>query len=149
MNLIAADWNYHERIEKEKFIITSWIEKSHMSVKAKARFERALDQLKRLPKTSWSKPNPASSLGHNTYVIRFKDVSGAQMRVFGHFYDPHSSFVMTFTGTEKDDVYYPTDYEKMAKQYRDFCNKDFSKASGKYRHYCALCSTEAVPNRRR
>lgn len=139
MNLLAAEWNYHDRVEKSDPVITSWIKKTHMTVKAQAKFERALDQLRRLPKTSWSKPNPASSLGHHTYVIRFTEVTGAQLRVFGHFYDAHSSFVMTFTGTEKDNVYYPTDYEKMAKRHKEQCDDDFPNTTRKFRHYCSLC----------
>ena len=139
MTLLISRWNYHERLESDSGVITAWIEAEHLSKKAQANLERALDQLRQLPKTSWSKPQPASNIGNHTYVIRFRDVTGAQLRVFGHFFDNHSTFVMTFDGCEKDDVYYPKNYQKMAKQHKADCDARFSDKTVKFREYCALC----------
>lgn len=142
--LFISRWNYHERVESEEGVITAWIMSTNMSKKAQANFERTLDQLRQLPKTSWSKPQPASSLGHNTYVIRFRDVSGAQLRVFGYFFDDHEAFVMTFEGMEKDNVYYPKNYQEMAKRHKAECDKSFSDKTVKFRDNCSLCQSEGT-----
>lgn len=139
MGLVTAKWNYHERRDGETGVVTTWIAGSHLSVKAQARLERALDQLRQMPKTSWSKPAPASNIGDHTYVIRFKDVTGKQLRVFGHFFDAHSAFVMTFTGYEKDDVYYPSNYQEVAQRHRTACDKEFHRATVQFRRYCEIC----------
>lgn len=101
--------------------------------------ERAIDQLRQLPKTSWSKPNPASNVGNHTYVIRYTDTSNKQLRVFGHFHDEHTCFVMTLTGYEKDNVYYPNNYQDLAQTNRGSCAGNFSSKTVRFRHYCALC----------
>ena len=142
MMLLTSRWNYHERLESGRGVITTWIKTARMSKKAQANLERTLDQLRQLPKTSWSKPQPASSLGHHTYVIRFREVTGAQLRVFGHFFDDHSAFVMTFEGYEKDNVYYPNDYKKVAKRHRAECDPNFSDNTVKFGNYCALCQPQ-------
>lgn len=137
--LLTSKWNYHERLDGDVGVITKWTKKEHLSKKSLAKLDRSLDQLKQLPKTSWSKPQPASSLGHSIYVIRFKDVNGSQLRIFGHFFDDHSAFVMTFEGYEKDNVYYPNDYATMAQRHKSNCDKGFSSKTVKYPDYCALC----------
>lgn len=140
--LLAGTWNYHERVEGGEGVITAWIKKSRLSKKSQAKLDRSLDQLKQLPKTSWSKPQPASSLGDSIYVIRFKDVNGSQLRIFGHFYDDHCAFVMTLHGYEKDNVYYPSDYAKVAQRHKAECDKDFLGKTVKFGDYCALCKPE-------
>lgn len=135
----VSKWNYHERKSKNVGVITEWIKSSHLTVKAKARFDRALDQLRQLPRTSWHKPNPASVIGDHTYVIRFTEVTGAQIRVYGHFFDPHTSFVMTFDGGEKDNEYYPTDYQNVAQRHRTECDKDLQGKTLPFRQYCSIC----------
>jgi hypothetical protein len=142
MAAYAGPWNFHERRDRNGVVITVWISSSRLSKKAQARLERALDQLRHMPKTSWSKPAPASNIGDHTYVIRFKDESGMQHRVFGHFYDPHLVFVLTFSGYEKDDVYYPSNYQDVAQRHRLACEADFHAHTVKFRHYCALCKPE-------
>lgn len=136
----VTKWNYHERIEKDTSVITAWIAASHLTKKAQAKFERALDQLRQLPKTSWHKPTPASVIGDHTYVIRFTETTGAQVRVFGHFFDSHSAFVMTFNGGEKDDEYYPANYQSLAQHYRTECDKNIQIKTVAFRHYCTLCT---------
>lgn len=138
----AGPWNFHEQRDRSGAVITLWISSSHLSKKSQARLERALDQLRHMPKTSWSKPAPASNIGDQTYVIRFKDESGMQHRVFGHFHDPHLAFVLTFSGYEKDDVYYPSNYQDVAQRHRLACEADFHACTVKFRHYCALCKSE-------
>jgi len=133
------DWNYHERRDRGVAVISHWIEKDKVSIKACASLERALDQLRPMPKTLWSKPAPASNIGNHTYVIRFRDVGNVQLRIFGHFYDAHSTFVMTANGTEKDNVYYPTNYAEIAKRYKAACDKEFSSSTVAYLHYCEVC----------
>ena len=139
--LFVGHWNYHERQEDGDGdgSISKWIKTSHLSIKSQAKLDRTLDQLRQLPKTSWSKPQPASSLGHHIYVIRFKDVNGTQHRIFGYFFDEHKAFVMMFEGYEKDNVYYPCNYQKMAQQHKTDCDKDFYKNTIKFGDYCKIC----------
>jgi hypothetical protein len=141
MELQVAKWNFHERVDERKKngVISTWITKDHLSKASQAKFDRALDQLKTLPKAYWSKPNPASSIGNHTFVIRFSDVNRSQLRVFGHFFDNHECFVMTANGYEKDNVYYPTNYQDVAKAFKEQCDKDFSGSTAKFSHYCAIC----------
>lgn len=139
MGLVTAKWNYHERLDRDAGVVTAWITESHLSVKAQANLERTLDQLRQMPKPSWSKPAPASNIGDHTYVIRFKDVTGKQLRVFGHFFDEHSAFVMTLTGYEKDDVYYPSNYKELAQRHRTTCGQKFHASTIKFRKYCEVC----------
>lgn len=137
-----VDWNFHERRTKHVGAISDWIAKEKISAKACARLERALDQLRSMPKTSWSKPAPASNIGDHTYVIRFRDVSNVQLRVFGHFYDAHTSFVMTANGIEKDNVYQPENYTEIAKRHKSVCDEEFSKNTVAYANYCEICKQE-------
>ena len=133
-----TSWNYHERLEKGSGVVTKWLDSSHMSVKTQANLERTLDQLRQLPQTNWTRPH-ASSLGHHTYVIRFRDVTGKQLRIFGHFYLPHPSFVMTCHGYEKDSVYFPSNYKDLAKEYKLTCDSSFSSETIMYRRSCEIC----------
>ncbi len=132
-------WNFHERLNRDAGVVTDWIIDSKWAIKTRANFDRTLDQLKGQPKQSWSKPNPASKIGNHTYVIRFKDVSSSQLRVFGHFFDEHETFVMTMEGYEKDDVYYPKNYESMAEAYRVKCDKDFFVTTSPFESFCDIC----------
>ena len=134
------DWNFHERLEKTKGVVTEWIKESGWSVKTRANFDRALDHLKALPQPSWHKPYPASKLGNHTYVIRFKDISSAQLRVFGHFFSEHHVFVMTFSGYEKGDEYYPANYEEVADGYCKSCGTDFAASTLAFETYCERCT---------
>ena len=147
MAVFVGPWNYHERIDKGTAVITVWISSSHLSKKAQARLERALDQLRHMPKTNWSKPAPASNIGDHTYVIRFKDESGTQHRVFGHFHDPHRAFILTLSGYEKDDVYYPRNYQEVAQRHRVSCEAEFHALTRRFRHYCALCQSAGSKDR--
>ncbi|WP_447902670.1 hypothetical protein [Stenotrophomonas pavanii] len=132
------DWNYHQMLDRRRGVITHWFEKEKISVKAKASLERALDQLRRMPIQRWERPH-ASKIGDHTYVIRFTDVAKVQLRIFGHFYQPHDSFVMTGNGTERDYVYYPKNYASVAEKARTFCHQDFDGRTIAYLRYCESC----------
>ena len=140
--LFTGPWNYHERRDGQLGAISKWMQRAHLSPKTRARFDRALDQLRALPKTSWSKPNPASNIGDHIYVIRFSDVTNQQLRVFGHFHDGHGCFVMTFDGTEKDNVYYPANYQAVGKRHKATCDSDFQGATLEFEDRCPVCGHE-------
>lgn len=135
-----SPWNFHEITGRGLGAISSWIESANWSDKTRANFDRSIEQLRPLPKQLWSKPNPASKIGDNTYVIRFKDVTAAQLRFFGHFFDSHNSFVITTQGFEKDDVYYPKNYQALAQSRRVDCDKDFSGKTIPFETLCSICS---------
>jgi hypothetical protein len=134
-----SGWNFHERVDRSTGVITEWIASENFSIKTRANFDRAIDQLRHQPKRSWSKPNPASKIGNHTYVIRFNEVSSKQLRLFGHFFDEHGSFVMTMEGYEKDNVYYPKKYESLAEAYRVLCDKDFHLTTRSFENTCSIC----------
>lgn len=132
-------WNFHEALNKGKGVIALWIDTSRWSVKTRANFDRSIDHLKALPRTMWHKPHPASKVGNHIYVIRFKDVSAQQLRVFGHFFESHRAFVMTLHGYEKDNVYYPEKYQSMAEQHYSACSQDFSSLTVAFEDHCQRC----------
>lgn len=132
-------WNFHEITDRGLGAISTWIGNARWSDKTRANFDRSIEQLRPLPKRLWSKPNPASKIGDNTYVIRFKDVTAAQLRFFGHFFDGHNSFVITIEGFEKDDVYYPKNYQALAQSRRNECDKDFPGKTLPFEALCAIC----------
>lgn len=140
--------SFHERIDREKAVITAWLDGGTVTKKAKGRLDYALDQLAQLPQQMWCKPQPASSLGNHTYVIRFKENGGGQLRIFGHFSAFHSAFVMTFDGFEKDNVYHPHDYEERAVSHKDKCEANASKSSVAFRDRCEPCRERVQPVRR-
>lgn len=130
-------WNFHEILDRHsKGIVTA--AGRDLGKKGEARLERALDQLRQVPKTSWTRPK-ASSLGNHIYVIRFKDAAQVQRRLFGHFRDSHYAFVMTLLGYEKDDVYHPSDYKEKSQDYHLACKQDFGRKTQPYGEYCGLC----------
>jgi len=88
-----------------------------LSPAGKARLEAAMKFLRVQPKDRWNRPQ-ASSLGHSAYVIRFHDAAGSQHRVFGFFPAGHNVFVICLAGYEKDDVYYPGNYEASIGRYK-------------------------------
>lgn len=135
----AGPWNFHQRLDKGTGVITREITSAPWTTKTRAHFDRAIDQLRHLPVQSWSKPNPASNIGDHTYVIRFKGNSSSQQRVFGHFHPDHRSFVMTFDGYEKDYVYYPKNYQKLAQQHRDYCGSSFTIRTQAFETLCGIC----------
>jgi hypothetical protein len=130
-------WNFHESLGRAGLGIVSDAGLD-LGKKGEARLERALDQLRQMPKTSWTRPK-ASSLGNHIYVIRFKDAAQVQRRLFGHFHDPHCAFVMTLLGYEKDDAYHPADYKEKSQQSRLVCIQDFGRKTQPYREHCSLC----------
>ena len=135
-------WNFHERSQPKKKVITQWIEETHWSKGTRAQFDRAIDQLRHLPKIHWSKPSPASNIGDHTYVIRFRDVTSAQLRVYGHFFDDHHAFAMTLEGYEKGDEYYPKNYESLVQDYRAYCDADFTTRTAAFEDLCAVCDAD-------
>ena len=135
-------WNYHELIANAIGVISDW--KAKQPVALKAKFDRVLDQLRQMPKGQWHKPAPASALGDHIYVIRFTDVTKMQIRLFGHFFDAHSAFVITFDGYEKDDVYYPSQYKKLASSHKASCDAKFHVHTRKLEQRCRLC-VDTVP----
>lgn len=138
VQVLHAPWNYHEQLNRTRGVISHWAEREKISKKAMASLERALDQLRQLPMNRWERPH-ASKIGDHTFVIRFTDVKRVQLRVFGHFYQPHKSFVMTGTGSEKDYVYTPKNYAQIAADAREVCIQDFARRTKSYLHYCDLC----------
>ena len=130
-------WNYHELVENAVGVISTWHAKQPAALRAK--MDRHLDQLRPLPKSQWSRPK-ASPLKNNTYVIRFTDVTRKQIRVFGHFYDVHASFVMTFEGFEKDNVYHPENYKALALSNKARCDASFISGTQRFNHRCQICS---------
>lgn len=136
------DWNYHERVDRDRGVISHWITKDRISKKAQGSLERALDQLRPLPIQHWQRPHACKIRGDNTYVIHFVDVGRVQLRVFGHFYAAHSAFVMTETGTERDHVYIPENYEELATQHKKSCDEDFESRTIAFQHYCEKCDPE-------
>lgn len=139
--------SFHERQDRGTAVITAWLDGGGVTKKAKGRLDYALDQLSQLPRQLWRKPEPASSLGNHTYVIRFKETGGGQLRIFGHFSPFHSAFVMTFDGFEKDNVYHPHDYEKRAISHKEKCEKDAAKFSVSFRNRCESCPQGVQPVR--
>lgn len=138
----ASRWNFHERSDRGVGVISKWIADAGWSAKTRANLDRAIDQLRSLPKQRWSKPSPASKIGDHTYVIRFKEVTSTQLRIFGHFFDGHRSFAMTMEGFEKDNVYYPENYENVAQGYRTLCDKDFKGSTLPFEDRCAICPND-------
>lgn len=120
-------------------MISAWIEDARWAPKTRANFDRSLDQLRHLSKQQWSKPNPASKTGNHTYVIRFRDVSSTQLRVYGHFYDAHHAFTMTLEGYEKDDIYHPKEHAELAERHRTYCNQNFEKRTLPFEERCDPC----------
>jgi len=99
-------------------VIDSW-EKVELTKKARARFERARDQLSKLPYSEWKKPLGAKVQGYDhIYVIRFHDETRKQWRVFGYADTVRNSFVMTNTAFENDDKYIPGNAADRASQHR-------------------------------
>lgn len=103
-------------------VIDPWHKK--LSAAARANFTRARQQLSHQPLTSWSRPH-ASPLGDHIYVIRFRDENRTQHRVFGHIEQAHTSFVMSVTGTERDNVYSPKTYIKDVGDARNVCGGQY------------------------
>jgi len=137
-----SSWNFHELSDRKIGVITKWIKDAKWSVKTRANFDRSIDQLRHVSKMNWSKPNPASKIGDETYVIRFKDVTSMKLRLYGHFFEPHKTFVLTTTGYEKDNVYYPENYEIVAQSHRTICDKDFRNTTIPFEETCAICIVE-------
>ena len=104
----SGRWNFHLKhdIHKDKYFDKT------ISKKGRAKFDAALDHLSIMAKDKWQRPH-ASPVNNSKYVIRFTDENRKQHRLFGHFYDKHSAFVITLTGYEKDNVYYPKDYVRI------------------------------------
>ncbi len=135
----VPSWNYHEGLAKDKGIVTEWLISTRMDKKTQANLDRTLDQLRQQPQTNWSRPH-ASSLGDHIYVIRFKNSTGGQLRIFGHFHLPYGTFAMTLHGYEKDSKYHPPDYQARAKEYKANCDSDFSAQTRMYRDMCDICA---------
>ncbi len=94
---------------------TAW--NASLSAAGKARRNAALKFLRVQPEQRWARPY-ASFIGHHGYVIRFKDETGFQHRLFGFFDPTHHSFVISVIGFEQNDVYHPKDYVKRTTERR-------------------------------
>ncbi|HEY1395771.1 hypothetical protein [Roseateles sp.] len=139
------NWNYHERHDGKNAVISEW--RNTVQKKVRVKMDRSLDQLRQMPKVEWHKPAPASNIGDHIYVIRFTDQTGMQIRVFGHFHDPHKAFVMTFVGHEKDGKYVPANYQELAQGHRAHCSDQFQKRTQPYGDRCAFCAAGDFPIR--
>ena len=80
-----------------------------LSEVGRARRSSSMKFLRTEPPQRWDRPH-ASSLGHNVYVIRFRDQTNFQHRLFGYFDHPNHAFVICVSGFEKDSAYHPDDY---------------------------------------
>lgn len=112
-----------------------------LSKKARGRLSLSLDHLAQQPKDEWSRPH-ASPLGDHKYVIRFKDETGGQKRLFGHFYDAHSAFVITLSGYEKDGQYHPSDYGPRCANCKLECDADFTGHTKPVESRCDICGNK-------
>jgi hypothetical protein len=116
---MADHWRFMCRLEaRGTCAIKPWLQR--ISVKGQANLDRTIEHLRSQPEQNWSRPK-ASPLGNHLYVIHFKDQTGMQHRVFGHFAGDNLSFVMTLTGYEKDDTYHPPNYQSTTDRYRTHC----------------------------
>lgn len=134
----SGKWNFHfwsrpGRTESLYDLFTDPISK-----RAKGRLSARLDHLTQQPKDQWSRPH-ASPLEDHKYVIRFKDETGAQKRLFGHFYDDHDAFVITLSGYEKDGIYHPDNYISRCETRRMDCEVDFFGRTHPMEGRCAIC----------
>ena len=84
---------------------------ARLSQAARARRASTMKFLRVQPEARWSRPH-ASPIRNNSYVIRFHDETGAQLRLFGFFSLEHHAFVICVIGREVGDKYYPKDYEE-------------------------------------
>ena len=121
---MKKNWNIHELHDRGTGVISEFVAGRACSKKAAAKFDRTLDHLVQVDKTSWSRPH-ASPLGDHIYVIRFTDENRTQLRVFGHFEDLEHCFVMTLSGGEKDDQYEPSNYASQTQDRRTLVSSDF------------------------
>ena len=96
-----------------------------LSAAGRARRNTAMKFLRVEPPQRWDRPH-ASSLGHNVYVIRFKDQTGFQHRLYGYFDLQHHAFVICETGYEKDSVYFPSGYIERTERCRTDVSMDFN-----------------------
>jgi len=133
-------WNFHFYPPDESLTSLYDLFRPPLSKKAKGRLSLTLDHLAQKRKNEWSRPQ-ASPLGHSKYVIRFKDENNAQKRLFGHFYDDHDAFVVTLSGCEKDDRYYPVDYDSRSTDYKVICDANFNTETIPVENRCIICQS--------
>ena len=120
--------------------IRPWL--AQVSTAGRANFDRAIEHLLPLPQQEWHKPHPASNIGDNIYVIRFRDENRAQLRVFGHARHHDHSFVMTLNGYEKDDTYYPKGYDRTTADNREICNRAHENRTIRCRYADEVCGED-------
>lgn len=89
--------------------------------KALMDLRRALQHLRTKKPHYWERPH-ASPLGNHIYVIRFKSAQG-QFRLVGHHDTKLRAFVITVCGVEKDGKYEPRNYEQLAYQRMEECDR--------------------------
>ena len=105
----AANWQFRCMLSaRGTCVIKPWL--ADISMTGQANLDRSIEHLHPLPQQDWHKPHPASNIGDSIYVIRFKDETRKQHRIYGHFHNSGYSFVMTLDGYEKDGKYYPSKY---------------------------------------
>ncbi|MDD2711304.1 MAG: hypothetical protein PHU77_00150 [Simplicispira sp.] len=137
------NWNIHEMLDRSSGVITAFVTGRECSKKAEAKFDRTLDHLVQQERASWSRPK-ASPLGDHIYVIRFEDENRKQLRVFGHFDDKQHCFVMTLSGGEKNDTYYPSNYLDQAASNRTAVEVDFFQRTAGYDGRCDHSNCEVT-----
>lgn len=137
-------WNFHSYKDSRTAELVANIFSPPLTRNGKGRMDRSLDRLSQQPKTNWKKPYPASPLKDNKYVIRFKDENQMQRRMFGHFFDPHCTFVITLTGYEKGNVYYPSNYEQKCADLKLECDSNFCSRTSAYDNRCDVCKSASA-----
>ena len=121
----AIPWRFRLLIaESGKNEFNAW--DRGLSAKARAKRDTNIRFLSEQPCERWERPT-ASPLGHNSYVIRFKDENGTEHRLFGFFHTENHVFVICFPGTERDSQYYPADYEERLARLRGEISAKFAQ----------------------
>lgn len=101
------------------------------STKGKVKVRTRLHYLRFQPQERWTRPE-AAALKNNVAVIHVTDENGSKHRLTGYFDHRNHAFVICVLGYEKDDVYYPPDYEERTRRCRDDVGDDFDQRTAKW-----------------
>ncbi|MBU1690509.1 MAG: hypothetical protein KJ958_05355 [Gammaproteobacteria bacterium] len=136
-----ANWQFRCMLSmRGTCVIKPWLD--DISMAGQANLDRSIEHLHPLLQQDWHKPHPASNIGDSIYVIRFKDETRKQHRIYGHFHNSDYSFVMTLDGYEKDDKYYPSKYDDTSAKNRDLCNIEHENKTIRCRYAADACGED-------
>jgi hypothetical protein len=129
-------WQFRCMIDqRDRCVIKPWL--ADLSLKGQASLDRAIEHLAQQPQQSWTRPH-ASKIGDNIYVIHCHDENRTQHRPFGHFHPADHSAVLTLTGYEKDNTYYPKNYVRTTADRCTQCNADHTRCTTRCRYADAV-----------